>query len=180
MSASSSKATCLSKQRGEEDRKSTLVAVELEPVYDGVEAGIEVEDLCLENERMERKLVRKIDIRLCTIAGVLCSLNLLDRSECPQNNLDNLLMFCSGLISSASVTSIFTDLGLGVGNRYVRPCTAMNSSGELMNMIVRFNPGVYCCQCCLPITSYSPRQNVRTKTDVFSHHVRRLLKFLFL
>jgi hypothetical protein len=27
--------------------------------------------------------VRKIDWRLCTIAGVLCSLNLLDRSACP-------------------------------------------------------------------------------------------------
>ena len=52
---------------------------------------------------MERKLVRKVDLRLCTIAGILCSLNLLD----------------SGIISSASVTSIFGDLGLGVGNRYV-------------------------------------------------------------
>jgi hypothetical protein len=52
---------------------------------------------------LERKLVRKVDFRLCTIAGILCSLNLLD----------------SGIISSASVTSIFEDLGLGVGNRYV-------------------------------------------------------------
>jgi hypothetical protein len=52
---------------------------------------------------MEKKLVRKIDLRLCTIAGILCSLNLLD----------------SGIISSASVTSIFVDLGLGEGNRYV-------------------------------------------------------------
>lgn len=51
---------------------------------------------------LERRLVRKIDWRLCTIAGILCSLNLLD----------------SGIISSASVTSIFADLGLGVGNRY--------------------------------------------------------------
>lgn len=56
-----------------------------------------------EDRLLERKLVRKIDLRLCTIAGILCSLNLLD----------------SGIISSASVTSIFTDLGLGVGNRYV-------------------------------------------------------------
>ncbi|KAL3421325.1 major facilitator superfamily transporter [Phlyctema vagabunda] len=53
-------------------------------------------------DERERKLVRKIDWRLCTIAGILCSLNLLD----------------SGIISSASVTSIFEDLGLGVGNRY--------------------------------------------------------------
>lgn len=58
----------------------------------------------IEEERvLERKLLRKIDLRLCTIAGILCSLNLLD----------------SGIISSASVTSIFTDLELGVGNRYV-------------------------------------------------------------
>jgi hypothetical protein len=66
-----------------------------EVVYAGTEAEKDVE--------MERKLVRKIDLRLCTIAGILCSLNLLD----------------SGIISSASVTSIFGDLGLGVGNRYV-------------------------------------------------------------
>ena len=52
--------------------------------------------------KLERLLVRKVDLRLCTIAGILCSLNLLD----------------SGIISSASVTSIFSDLGLGVGNRY--------------------------------------------------------------
>lgn len=51
---------------------------------------------------LERKLVSKIDWRLCTIAGILCSLNLLD----------------SGIISSASVTSIFEDLDLGRGNRY--------------------------------------------------------------
>ncbi|KAG4026608.1 hypothetical protein MFRU_038g00120 [Monilinia fructicola] len=52
---------------------------------------------------LERKLVRKVDWRLCTIAGILCSLNLMD----------------SGIISSASVADdFFTDLGLGVGNRY--------------------------------------------------------------
>ncbi|KAI1267320.1 putative MFS transporter [Xylariaceae sp. FL1019] len=50
---------------------------------------------------MERRLRRKIDLRLCTIAGILCSLNLLD----------------SGVISSAAVTSLPTDLGL-TGNRY--------------------------------------------------------------
>ncbi|KAH8674708.1 phthalate transporter-like protein [Tricladium varicosporioides] len=58
--------------------------------------------LVSETESLERKLVRKIDLRLCTIAGLLCSLNLLD----------------SGIIGSASVTTIFEDLGLGVGNRY--------------------------------------------------------------
>lgn len=45
---------------------------------------------------LERRLRLKVDLRLCTIAGILCSLNLLD----------------SGVISSASVTSIFTDLDL--------------------------------------------------------------------
>ena len=44
---------------------------------------------------------RKIDLRLCTIAGILCSLNLLD----------------SGIISSAAVTSMPQDLGL-VGNKF--------------------------------------------------------------
>ena len=48
-----------------------------------------------------RRLRLKVDLRLCTIAGILCSLNLLD----------------SGVISSASVTSMRTDLGL-TGTRY--------------------------------------------------------------
>jgi len=43
----------------------------------------------VEKSRLERALVRTIDWRLCTIAGILCSLNLLD----------------SGIISSASVTT---------------------------------------------------------------------------
>ena len=49
----------------------------------------------------EARLVRKIDLRLCSISGILCSLNLLD----------------SGIISSAAVTSMLSDLNL-VGNRY--------------------------------------------------------------
>ncbi|OAL23570.1 hypothetical protein AYO20_10966 [Fonsecaea nubica] len=49
----------------------------------------------------EARLRRKVDIRLCTIAGILCSLNLLD----------------SGIISSAAVTSMLSDLDL-LGNRY--------------------------------------------------------------
>ena len=49
----------------------------------------------------DTKLRRKIDLRLCTIAGVLASLDLLD----------------SGILSSASVTSLLKDLGLE-GNRY--------------------------------------------------------------
>jgi len=50
----------------------------------------------------EKKIRFKVDLRLCTIAGLLCSLNLLD----------------SGIISSASVTSMLKDLGLDQGNRY--------------------------------------------------------------
>lgn len=48
-----------------------------------------------------RRLRLKVDLRLCTIAGLLCSLNLLD----------------SGIISSASVTSMISDLDLS-GQRY--------------------------------------------------------------
>ena len=50
----------------------------------------------------DKRLRLKIDLRLCSIAGVLCSLNLLD----------------SSIISSASVTSMLSDLGLDVGNRF--------------------------------------------------------------
>lgn len=50
---------------------------------------------------VSRNIRRKIDLRLCTIAGILCSLNLLD----------------SGIISSAAVTSMPQDLGL-TGNRF--------------------------------------------------------------
>lgn len=49
----------------------------------------------------ETHLRRKVDLRLCTIAGILCSLNLLD----------------SGIISSAAVTSMLDDLSL-TGTRY--------------------------------------------------------------
>lgn len=77
--------------------------------FNGTSDGIDNDDSMYNVDReeaerdMERRLVRKIDWRLCTIAGILCSLNLID----------------SGIISSASVTSIFGDLGLGVGDRYV-------------------------------------------------------------
>ncbi|CAN9375663.1 unnamed protein product [Alternaria alternata] len=59
-----------------------------------------------ERDRIEeewRNSIRmKVDLRLCSIAGILCSLNLLD----------------SGVISSASVTSMLSDLELDIGNRY--------------------------------------------------------------
>ncbi|KAL9106071.1 MAG: hypothetical protein Q9227_008857 [Pyrenula ochraceoflavens] len=51
---------------------------------------------------LESQLRLKVDLRLCTIAGLLCSLNLLD----------------SGVISSASVTSMLSDLELDVDSRY--------------------------------------------------------------
>lgn len=50
---------------------------------------------------ISKALLRKVDLRLCTIAGILCSLNLLD----------------SGIISSAAVTSMPKDLGL-TGDRF--------------------------------------------------------------
>lgn len=50
---------------------------------------------------LDPRIVRKIDLRLCTIAGLLCALDLID----------------SGIMSSASATSMPTDLGL-VGDRY--------------------------------------------------------------
>ena len=56
----------------------------------------------LEASEKAKRLRFKVDLRLCTIAGLLCSLNLLD----------------SGIISSASVTSMLKDLGLDQGNRY--------------------------------------------------------------
>lgn len=59
------------------------------------------EDENAPTSELEKRLRLKIDLRLCTIAGILCSLNLLD----------------SGIISSASVTSMLADLDL-TGNRY--------------------------------------------------------------
>jgi sugar phosphate permease len=56
----------------------------------------------LPDDALERRIRRKVDFRLCTIAGILCSLNLLD----------------SGVLSSAAVTSMLSDLGLDHGNRF--------------------------------------------------------------
>lgn len=53
-------------------------------------------------EALERRIRLQVDLRLCSIAGILCSLDLLD----------------SGVISSASVTSMLSDLQLDQGNRY--------------------------------------------------------------
>ncbi|KAK8243775.1 major facilitator superfamily domain-containing protein [Phyllosticta capitalensis] len=65
-----------------------------------IHAISEVEDEA--NSYFERHIRLKVDLRLCTIAGILCSLNLLD----------------SGVISNASVTSMLTDLELDKENRY--------------------------------------------------------------
>lgn len=54
-----------------------------------------------ELKELEKRIRWKVDLRLCTIAGILCSLNLLD----------------SGILSSASVTSMLSDLDLQ-GTRY--------------------------------------------------------------
>lgn len=51
---------------------------------------------------LEKRVRWKVDLRLCSIGGLLCSLNLLD----------------SGILSSASVTSMLDDLDLNQGNRY--------------------------------------------------------------
>ncbi|KAL2869979.1 putative MFS transporter [Aspergillus lucknowensis] len=52
-------------------------------------------------KQLEASIRRKADLRLCTIAGILCSLNLLD----------------SGILASASVTTMLDDLDLQ-GTRY--------------------------------------------------------------
>ncbi|GAB1310667.1 Major facilitator superfamily (MFS) profile domain-containing protein [Madurella fahalii] len=54
------------------------------------------------DDAVQRRIRRKVDFRLCTIAGILCSLNLLD----------------SGVLSSAAVTSMPSDLGLDQGDRF--------------------------------------------------------------
>jgi MFS family permease len=61
----------------------------------------EVSDHDSTRAEAEARLRLKVDIRLCSIAGILCSLNLLD----------------SGIISSAAVTSMLSDLNL-TGDRY--------------------------------------------------------------
>ena len=75
--------------------------VDVEAIHEGASPQAQSHPANDFDTALERHLVRKVDIRLCTIAGILCSLNLLD----------------SGVISSASVTSMLSDLQL-YGNRY--------------------------------------------------------------
>ncbi|KAF2786356.1 MFS general substrate transporter [Melanomma pulvis-pyrius CBS 109.77] len=70
-------------------------------VIDAIDA-LEEEECDDAKEAIQRRIRLKVDLRLCSIAGILCSLNLLD----------------SGVISSASVTSMLADLHLDQGNRY--------------------------------------------------------------
>ena len=79
------------------------MAAEIDTLISSKPAAPETEQT-YDSEALEqaRMLRLKVDYRLCTIAGLLCSLNLLD----------------SGIISSASVTSMLKDLGLDQGNRY--------------------------------------------------------------
>jgi hypothetical protein len=49
--------------------------------------GIEEREYEEAMARLERKLVRKIDLRLCSIAGILCSLNLLDSGIISVSNI---------------------------------------------------------------------------------------------
>ncbi|KAJ6013970.1 Major facilitator superfamily domain general substrate transporter [Penicillium herquei] len=64
--------------------------------------GLQNEDQGLDLATLEKKVRFKVDLRLCSIAGLLCSLNLLD----------------SGILSSASVTTMLSDLELNQGSRY--------------------------------------------------------------
>ena len=79
------------------------MAAEIDTLISSKPAAPETEQT-YDSEALEqaKRLRLKVDYRLCTIAGLLCSLNLLD----------------SGIISSASVTSMLKDLGLDQGNRY--------------------------------------------------------------
>ncbi|KAF2106637.1 major facilitator superfamily domain-containing protein [Lophiotrema nucula] len=79
------------------------------PEPEEVDTGLDDNDPIIEEEQnneekkeLERRIRFKVDLRLCSIAGILCSLDLLD----------------SGVISSASVTSMLSDLHLDQGNRY--------------------------------------------------------------
>jgi MFS family permease len=80
----------------------TSVDEAIQEVHDDEQETIVVTERDIAEEEWRKSIRLKVDLRLCSIAGLLCSLNLLD----------------SGVISSASVTSMLTDLELDVGNRY--------------------------------------------------------------
>ncbi|KAF2480501.1 putative MFS transporter [Neohortaea acidophila] len=78
-----------------------IIARENSQDDDDDDGSTNIDESTADYHELERRLRRKVDLRLCTIAGILCSLNLLD----------------SGVISSASVTSMIPDLGL-YGNKF--------------------------------------------------------------
>jgi MFS family permease len=81
---------------------SQVSAESAQEVHDDDRDSIIAQERDGTEEAWEKAIRLKVDLRLCSIAGILCSLNLLD----------------SGVISSASVTSMLSDLELDVGNRY--------------------------------------------------------------
>jgi sugar phosphate permease len=81
----------------EKDPAQDEVTPETQKATSGAELESEFED-----NDMLASIRRKVDMRLLTIAGLLASLDLID----------------SGVISSAAVTSMLSDLGLDVGNRF--------------------------------------------------------------
>ncbi|KAJ5732022.1 Major facilitator superfamily domain general substrate transporter [Penicillium malachiteum] len=64
--------------------------------------GVQDDDQGLDLAALEKRVRLKVDLRLCSIGGLLCSLNLLD----------------SGILSSAAVTTMLSDLELDQGSRY--------------------------------------------------------------
>ena len=86
-------------------RASSQASNNEESVHE-VQQDVDDASMLSERDELEKEwkngVRMKVDLRLCSIAGLLCSLNLLD----------------SGVISSASVTSMLSDLELDVGNRY--------------------------------------------------------------
>ena len=101
----------------------------------------------------EKRLRRKIDLRLCTIGALLASMNLID----------------SGVISSASVTSMLPDLGLDRGNRLSVAILILTVSSVLFQLpatiIVRLlGPRVFftCTTICFGVFTL-----VRSKTKMY-------------
>jgi MFS family permease len=89
---------------------------------------------------LEQRLRRKVDWRLCTIAGLLCSLNLLD----------------SGLLSSAAVTSMLTDLDLDQGSRFSVAIFIFTIAGVIFQL-----------PCTLAVRLFGPRVWFASITFVF-------------
>jgi len=65
-------------------KSSTAINVNTEELQrNGLNDGGEEVEVTNEGMReLERRLVRKVDLRLCTIAGILCSLNLCEFCYC--------------------------------------------------------------------------------------------------